>query len=303
MDSKLLIILYRILFSLLRLLSRMPLGVHYFFADWLLYPIAYHLVRYRRKLVNRQLADCFPEKSEKERNAIARRFYHFFCDCIVETLKLATMPHDEVKRRVEFVGIEEMQQTLKQAGKKFGFFYLGHYGNWEWMASFQQWLSPGVTEMNVYRRLKNRAIDRLMLAIRAKRGGVCVEKQRILREMVRYRAEKKPVAVGLLCDQKPRPEVTRTWTMFLNQETGFLDGGEVLGRKFGYPVFYVYIIREQRGIYRTQMKLLAARPEETQEGEITTAYARLLEKNIREQPALWLWTHNRWKWGKVKSEK
>lgn len=175
---------------------------------------------------------------------------------------------------------------------------LAHFGNWEWMASVQQWVSPGVTEMNVYRRLKNKGMDRLMLAIRSKRGGVCVEKQRILREMVRYRAEKKPVTVGLLSDQKPRPEVTRTWLDFLHQETGFLDGGEVLGKKFGYPVFYLHIARMKRGYYKATMRTLAADPKNTEEGEITTAYAKALEANILEQPEIWLWTHNRWKWGR-----
>ena len=279
----------------------MPLSVHYRIADYLLYPVIYYVARYRRGITEKNLRLSFPEKSDSERQQIARDFYRQFCYTIVESIYGYRIDEEEMRQRVVFEGMEEVNRLVAAAGG--GIFMLAHIGNWEWMASFQQWLSPGVTEMNVYRRLKNRAIDRLMLAIRAKRGGVCVEKQRILREMVRYRAEKKPVAVGMLCDQKPRPEVTRTWTMFLNQETGFLDGGEVLGRKFGYPVFYAYIIRERRGIYRTQMKLLAARPEETQEGEITTAYARLLEKNIREQPALWLWTHNRWKWGKVKSEK
>ena len=275
--------------------------MHYRIADYVLYPVIYYVARYRRGITEKNLRLSFPEKSDSERQQIARDFYRQFCYTIVESIYGYRIDEEEMRRRVVFEGMEEVNRLVAAAGG--GIFMLAHIGNWEWMASFQQWLSPGVTEMNVYRRLKNRAIDRLMLAIRAKRGGVCVEKQRILREMVRYRAEKKPVAVGLLCDQKPRPEVTRTWTMFLNQETGFLDGGEVLGRKFGYPVFYAYIIREQRGIYRTQMKLLAARPEETQEGEITTAYARLLEQNIREQPALWLWTHNRWKWGKVKGER
>lgn len=279
----------------------MPLSVHYRIADYILYPVIYYVARYRRGITEKNLRLSFPEKSDSERRQIARDFYRQFCYTMVESIYGYRIDEEEMRRRVVFEGMEEVNRLVAAAGG--GIFMLAHIGNWEWMASFQQWLSPGVTEMNVYRRLKNRAIDRLMLAIRAKRGGVCVEKQRILREMVRYRAEKKPVAVGMLCDQKPRPEVTRTWTMFLNQETGFLDGGEVLGRKFGYPVFYVYIIREQRGIYRTQMKLLAARPEETQEGEITTAYARLLEQNIREQPALWLWTHNRWKWGKVKGER
>ena len=225
---------------------------------------------------------------------IARDFYHQFCYTIVETVYGYRMTDEEMRRRVVFEGMEEVNRLVDAAGG--GIFMLAHFGNWEWMASIQQWVSPGVTEMNIYRRLKNASMDRLMLSIRAKRGGVCVEKQRVLREMVKYRAEKKPVTVGMLSDQKPRPEVTRTWIPFLNQETGFLDGSEVLGRKFGYPVFYLYITREERGYYHVAMKTLCATPQESKEGEITEKYARILEQNIQEQPALWLWTHNRFKW-------
>ena len=275
-------------------LSHLPLRVHYWFADWLLYPMMYHVVRYRRQLVAKNLRLSFPDKTEQERQQIARNFYHHFCNTIVETIYGFRCSDEEMRQRVIFEGMEEVNRLVDAAGS--GIFMLAHFGNWEWMASIQQWVSPGVKEINVYRRLKNQAMDRLMLAIRAKGGGECVEKQRILREMVRYRAAKQPITVGLLSDQKPRPEVTHVWVPFLHQETGFLDGGEVLGKKFGYPVFYLYITREQRGYYRVQMKTLAAAPQQTAEGEITTAYARIVEQNILEQPALWLWTHNRWKW-------
>lgn len=282
------------LLSIAACLSRLPLGVHYWFADWILYPMMYHVVRYRRKMVDKNLRMAFPDKSEAERKQIRRAFYHQFCDTMVESIYGYRCSEDEMRERVVFEGMEETNRLIDAAGG--GIFMLAHFGNWEWIASIQQWVSPGVTEMNVYRRLKNKGMDRLMLAIRSKRGGVCVEKQRILREMVRYRAEKKPVTVGLLSDQKPRPEVTRTWLTFLHQETGFLDGGEVLGKKFGYPVFYLHISRIRRGYFHVQMHTIAADPKSTTEGEITTAYAQLLEQNILEQPELWLWTHNRWKW-------
>ena len=272
----------------------MPLGVHYGIADYILYPLLYYVARYRRKTVAKNLALSFPEKSDAERTRIAKDFYHQFCYTFVESVYGYRISDEEMRQRVVFEGMDEVNRLVDAAGG--GIFMLAHFGNWEWMASLQQWLSPGVTELNVYRRIKSQAMDRLMLDLRAKRGGACVEKQRILRELVRYRAEKKPVIVGLLSDQKPRPEVTRTWTTFLNQETGFLDGGEMLGKKFGYPVFYVYITREKRGYYRAKMLPLAANPKETAEGEITLAYAHILEQNIKEQPALWLWTHNRWKW-------
>ena len=70
----------------------------------------------------------------------------------------------------------------------------------------------------------------------------------------------------------------------------------MLGRKFGYPVFYAVITRPKRGYYNVDMQLLSATPEKSAEGEITAAYARALENNIKLQPELWLWTHNRWKW-------
>jgi len=278
------------------ILSRLPLGVHHAISSGFLYPLIYYVARYRRTMVAKNLANAFPDKSAKERQQIAKAFYHQFCDTIVESIYGYRCSEEEMKQRVTFEGMEELNRLVDEAGG--GIFMLAHMGNWEWMASVQQWLSPGVKELNVYRRLKNASMDRLMLDIRSKRGGACVEKQRILREMIRYRAEKQPVTVGMLSDQKPRPEVTRTWVTFLHQETGFLDGGEVLGRKFGYPVFYAYITRTKRGYYRTQMIPIAAKPQETKEGEITKAYARMLERNINEQPDLWLWTHNRWKWKK-----
>lgn len=276
------------------ILSRLPLRIHYRIADWILYPLVYHLARYRRNLVDKNLRLSFPDKTKEERKQIAKGFYHQFCDTLVESVYGYRCSNEEMKQRVVFENMEEVNQLVDAAGG--GIFMLAHMGNWEWQASVQQWLSPGVTELNVYRPLKNKGMDQLMLDIRSKHGGACVEKQRILREMLRYKAENKTITVGLLSDQKPRPEVTRTWTTFLHQETGFLDGGETLGKKFGYPVFYAYITREKRGFYRTQMKTLAAKPLEKEEGEITRAYANALEQNIQAQPALWLWTHNRWKY-------
>lgn len=279
---------------LVALLSRLPLRVHYAFADGLLFPLMYYIVRYRRGVVQRNLEKAFPEKSDKERKQIARDFYHQFCDTILEIIYGYRCSDEEMKQRVVFENMEEVNRLVDAAGG--GIFTLAHMGNWEWIASVQQWVSPGVKELNVYRRLKNKRVDALMLNIRSKRGGECVEKQRILREMVRYRSEKQPITIGLLCDQKPRPDVTKVYTTFLHQETGWLDGGEVLGRKFDFPVFYAIITRPQRGYYRVQMVPIAAAPQKTEEGEITKAYAAMLEQNIQEQPHLWLWSHNRWKY-------
>ena len=276
------------------ILSRLPLSVLYFFADGLIYPLMMYVVRYRRRLVAKNLRLSFPDKTPAERRQIARDFYHQFCYTLVETIYGSRRTNDELRERELF----ENAETVNRAAKEYGgcIVMMAHMGNWEWKASCQNWFDPEVTELNIYRKLKNEKMDALMLDIRSKRDGQCVEKQRILREMVRYRAAKKPIVVGLIADQKPRPEVTRTWLTFLNQETGFLDGGEMLAKKFNYPVFALHVRRPKRGYYKSRFDLISMTPQDTADGEITTAYARLLEKNILEQPELWLWTHNRFKW-------
>jgi len=276
------------------LLSRLPLSVHYWIADRILYPLIYYIVRYRRRMVEKNLRNAFPDKTDTERRQIARAFYHHLCNTFVETIYGYRCSAEEMRQRVDIIGMDEVNRQVTDKGGVI--FMLAHYGNWEWLASVQAWLQPGVTELNVYRQQKNQTIDRLMTELRSKRGGKLVEKKQILREMIRCRAAKQPVTVGLICDQKPRPEVTRTWTTFLQQETGFLDGGEMLAKKFGYPVYYPYITCSKRGYYHIALQVITLEPQNTSESAITTAYARALEQNIIEQPELWLWSHNRFKW-------
>ena len=63
---------------LIRVFSLFPLSVLYFLADYLIYPLVRYVARYRLKLVRKNICLSFPEKSEKERNAIINAFYHHF---------------------------------------------------------------------------------------------------------------------------------------------------------------------------------------------------------------------------------
>ena len=127
-------ILYFPLYALLWLLSRLPMGVLYAISDLFFLPVFY-LIRYRRKLVQRQLADSFPKKTDAERRQIEKRFYHFLCDLVVEYIKLISITPEEMERRVQFPGLDKAAQMAEADGKSFCFFYLGHYCNWEWLAS------------------------------------------------------------------------------------------------------------------------------------------------------------------------
>ena len=43
---------------------------------------------YRKKVVYENLSNAFPEKTAKERDVIARKFYHHLCDIMVEIIKI-----------------------------------------------------------------------------------------------------------------------------------------------------------------------------------------------------------------------
>lgn len=283
--------------GLLRIWSKLPVGVHYFLADWLIYPLLMYIVRYRRKLVWKNLKNSFPEKTDSERKTIMKAFYHQLASMVAEVIYGYTASEEEMRKRMVFIGYEDVAKEAKAHGG--AIFMLGHMGNWDWLAEIEREVSPsGVTECNIYRKQRSKFFDRLVLDIRASRGGICVEKQQLLRAMIQHRQEGTPHTYGLISDQKPQPRYTRLWTEFLHQETGFLDGGEMLAKKFDYPIYYVHITRPKRGYYEARLLPITKEPKTMAENAITEQFARMLEANIKESPELWLWTHNRWKWKK-----
>lgn len=282
---------------LIRIFSLLPLSLLYRMADYVIYPLVRYVVRYRLKLVRKNIRLSFPEKSDAEREAIVAAFYHHFADILVEMIYGYRASDAEMRERVVFENTELLEDLARQ--KHGVMVYLGHMCNWEWLADLSKQLADkSIVEYNVYRRQKNSHADHAMLVLRSKRGGECVEKNVLLRKLVQLRHADHPFVVGLIADQKPSPRNAHIWTSFLHQDTAFLDGGEVLSRKFDLGVVYAHIRCPERGHYRIHFEVITDSPQQMGDGEITLAYARLLEANIREQPARWLWSHNRWKWGK-----
>ena len=68
-------------------ISTLPFEVLYAISD-LLMPLLYHVIRYRRGIVRRNLVTSFPEKSIGEVVAIEKEFYHWFCDYFLESINL-----------------------------------------------------------------------------------------------------------------------------------------------------------------------------------------------------------------------
>ena len=286
---------------LIRIFSLLPLSVLYMISDIILYPLVYYVARYRLKVVRKNLRNSFPEKGKNELKSIEKKFYRHFADLIVEVVYGYRVTDEEMRERVVFENVDLVEHL---ASKTHGVIaYLGHMGNWEWLVDLnKRFVNLAMVEYNVYRQLKNPASDKMMLELRSKRGGECIEKKQLLRKLVALRRSEHPFVVGMLSDQKPSKRSSYAWTQFLNQETAFLDGSEVLAHKFGFSAVYAHIWSPKRGYYRIRFEQITDDPELMQPEEMTKRYAELLEQNICAQPEQWLWTHNRWKWGRKELE-
>jgi Kdo2-lipid IVA lauroyltransferase/acyltransferase len=280
---------------LLKPYASLPLSVLFFISDILVFPLMYHVVRYRRKVVRRNLVNSFPGKSLLEIKVLERRFYRHFCDTIQETIRMLAMSEKEAIRRMNYLHPDLLEDLAKK--NKGVLVVLGHYGNWEFQSFFRLCLAKEsqIACFNVYRPLRNKTVDELMKQIRSSFGNRNVTKNDTYRMVVKLRREGVPGIFGLISDQTPSGSSLHFWTNFLNQETAFLMGAERMAKQTGYAVVYADIQKRSRGYYETDFKLISDDPLSTAEFEITETCARMLEATIRRDPAFWLWTHKRWK--------
>ena len=132
---------YHAIYAVCCLVSLLPLRVLYCLSDVLFF-IVYHVVKYRRPLVRKNLTDSFPDKTAEWVAGVERAFYAWLCDYFVETLKLLTISKRQISRRMRFVGHEQLSERLRQ-GKTCSL-YLGHYCNWEWITSLPLLVDEGI---------------------------------------------------------------------------------------------------------------------------------------------------------------
>lgn len=285
-------VLYYIVLAVWYLFSLLPMRVHYFNAD-LLFWLLYKVIGYRRKVVWQNLTTSFPEKSEEELRSIERGFYHFFCDYLVETVKLMTISQEEIKRRMVFKGTEPVDELLRN-GQSCAL-YMGHFCNWEWVSSLPLWLTPEAVCGQIYHPLENKDFDRLFLRSRQRMGAVSIPMAETLRKILEYRQAGKAMIIGYISDQVPFWINMHHWLDFLHHDTPVLTGTERIVKKVNHVVFYLDIRRVRRGYYEAEFKQITMEPQKMADFKITDIYFRMLEESIRQRPEFWLWSHNRWK--------
>ena len=282
----------RILYALTYLMSLLPMRIHYLISD-LMYPLVYYIVRYRRKIVRKNLTRSFPEKSLGEIKRIERRFYRFFCDYFVENIKALTISKENMMKRMVFDNMDIVEETFKT--NQFIFLYLGHFCNWEYIASLSWWMPEGTTTAQLYARLHNDFMDHLFFKIRSRYGGENINKKEALRRIIAIQKSGQKTLIGFISDQGPKRQNIHLWVDFLHQDTPVFTGTERIAKKVNAAVLYGEMKRTKRGYYVCHFIPMTTEPNLFEEHDMTRLYMHMLEQDIIKDPARWLWSHNRWK--------
>lgn len=282
-----------IVWNATRLLSLLPLRVGYAVSD-LATVLLHSVIRYRRKVVGRNLRESFPRRKDRELRRIERRFYRWLCDYGVETLKLASISDSEMRRRMRFENIEAVNDYLLH-GRHVSL-YLGHYGNWEWVSSMPLSLyREGVKAAQIYHPLENSIADEIFLRLRSRFKANSVAMADTLRTLAGWRRDGLATVTGYISDQVPGYPSAHYWTEFLRHDTPVFSGAERLSRAMHAAVFYVDMRRDKRGYYTATFVEMSPDASAEPEFLLTERYFRMLELTIERAPEFWLWSHRRWK--------
>ena len=282
-------IVYYLLIPILYFFAYLPSPVLYKIADLVAFVLR-DVIKYRRDVVLNNLRRSFPEKSEAELAEIVRETYTHLADRVVENIKCMTIGTDEVIKRMKAKNVDLINGLYDQ--KRNVVLMVGHIAAWEYgayilgsLAKHKIW---GIASM-----LTNPYFNDMVQRTRGKMGMHII----FMKESSEF--FKQPVMPGSLGvffgDQSPSNSDKSYWTTFLHQETAFYKGGEAYAKMHDCVVVYAKIVQIKRGYYSAELIPITYTPNETAENEITEKFVRLLEQQIKETPAHWLWSHKRWK--------
>ncbi|WP_321368528.1 lysophospholipid acyltransferase family protein [uncultured Draconibacterium sp.] len=275
---------------LLKTIALLPFGCLYFLSE-VCYILIKGIIKYRSEVIKANLKHAFPDKNDKEILHLRNKFYRYFCDVSLESIKLYRLSEKELEKRMKFLGTKELNDL---AVKRNGAILLAfHYNNWEWSGALQQQLNCKL--LMVYNKMRdNQPMDDFLQKAREKWGGEAVQMGRAAKVTFQYFSSKEPVVVGLIADQSALAS-SQTWAMFLNREAAFFSGPVKIAQKTNQPVFFQYAKRLGRGKYEYCYELLVEEPAKMDADQILLRYIEKMEEVIKTNPEYYLWSHKRWK--------
>ena len=279
------------LFKIIILFSKLPLRILYWLSDFI-FVILYFVVGYRKKVVFQNLKNSFPEKSDSELKIIRKKFYHNFCDYLVETLKSFTITSHELRVRVQYLNQDIFHEA--KAENKNVILLAGHIFNWEWFNAFAT-VVPQEKSFPVYRKVQSSIWEQKVKEIRNRFGNHALEAKEVIRHIFKNANDGNSVYM-FVADQTPHVSEVTYGLNFLHQKTPAFVGYDKLSTRMDLAFVYCEMKKVKRGYYQINSYRIEPDGEKFEEYEVVKKFHKMLETTINKRPDNYLWSHRRWKY-------
>jgi len=284
------LIAYILLYPFLWLISILPFRILYIIPD-VIYILIYHILGYRKKVVNSNLHLAFPDKTDDEIKTIRKKFYHHLCDMLLESIKSITISEAEMKKRYVFKNVEAVHKLEKE--NKSIVLFMGHYASWEWVFILQKHVNH--IGYAVYKQLSNKYFDALVKRIRAKYNSYLITTKETFPTLIQAKQDNQLTLNGFVFDQSPKLDKAIHWQNFMGKKVPVHVGAEILAKRLDMATLFLKVKKIKRGYYEATIMDIIKDPKSIEDFKITDAYLKHVEDEILEAPEFYLWTHKRWK--------
>ena len=247
----------------------------------------------RRDVVDRQLAQAFPELDSTERERIARSAYAHLGRVAVEAAVLPLYGRERVLDLFEDAENWEVVERARDGGSGI-LFVTGHLGNWELGGAYVA--ARGVPVDAIARHMANPLFDGYLTRTRERIGMRIVHDERAVAQVPR--AIRAGRAVAMLTDQETRG-LASTWVPFFGRPAKTPRGPAVFALRLGAPLIFACALRQSSGRYRLSVEQIPVDRTGDLEADvdrIVAAYTATLERWVRRAPDQYFWHHRRWKY-------
>lgn len=280
--------MYYFVYGFLLLISLIPLRVLYFLGDCI-YGLVFYIIKYRREVVIKNIANAFPEMSDKEVRRIAKQFYHNFIDTFIESIKLLSSGKRFIAKRS--TGEYDLINQLLAEDKNIHIM-AGHQFNWEF-GNLLYAMNLPVPFAAIYMTIANKALDKIFFNLRKRYGTILISAKEFKHTI--HTVFSKQYMLAMAADQNPGHPGNAYWLNFMGRPAPFVTGPAKGAVKNNTAIVMAAFKKRKRGYYQFSMKLLADEGAKYTPQQLTVLYKNELEKIIRADPSNYLWSHRRWK--------
>ena len=247
-----------------------------------------------RKVAQRNLAACFPEKSADEVRALAKENFKRIGENFGCAVKTASMDNEEIKKILTVCGVEKFVSKTHSGSPPSRVFAIGHFGNFELYARCFIAV-PNYKFATTYRGIRQPSLNKLLQSLREKSGCMFFER-RTDADALKQQMNEGSLLLGLLSDQSGGDKGLRL--KFFGRDCSTGASPAVLALRYNCPLFTSFCYRTGLAEWRVEVgdeipTHINGTPRPT--ADIMQDVNNALEAAVRRDPANWFWVHNRWK--------